>query len=201
MRTGVAFDDVLTAAQTGAAWAFEVLYRDLSPVVTGYLRLHGAAEPDDLASETFLGVFTGLAGFSGDEDALRSWVFTIAHRRLIDDWRRRSRRPQVTDDAGDLTLLPGGDAEDDALLRVGTDDVHRMCAGLPDDQRSVLLLRILADLTVEQVATVMGRSVGATKALQRRGLRTLRERLEGSVEEISGTRVPLGARSAMTGVR
>ena len=157
MRTGVAFDDVLAAAQTGAAWAFEVLYRDLSPVVTGYLRLHGATEPDDLASETFLGVFTGLAGFSGDEDALRSWVFTIAHRRLIDDWRRRSRRPQVTDDAGDLTLLPGGDAEDDALMRVGTDDVHRMCAELPDDQRSVLLLRVLADLTVEQVAGVMGR--------------------------------------------
>ena len=201
VRTGVAFDDVLAAAQAGAAWAFEVLYRDLSPVVTGYLRLHGAAEPDDLASETFLGVFTGLAGFSGDEDALRSWVFTIAHRRLIDDWRRRSRRPQVTDDAGDLSLLPGGDAEDDALLRVGTDDVHRMCAGLPDDQRSVLLLRVLADLTVEQVASVMGRSVGAVKALQRRGLRTLRDRLDDPAEKTSGVRVPLGARPAMTGVR
>ena len=201
MRTGIAFDDVLAAAQAGAGWAFEVLYRDLSPAVTGYLRLHGAAEPDDLASEAFLGMFTGLSGFSGDEDALRSWVFTIAHRRLIDDWRRRSRRPQVTDDAGDLTLLPGGDAEDDALLRVGTDDVHRMCAGLPDDQRSVLLLRVLADLTVEQVAGVMGRSVGSVKALQRRGLRTLRDRLEKPAEKTSGVRVPLGVRPAMTGVR
>ena len=201
MRTGLPFDDVLTAAQAGAGWAFEVLHRDLSPVVTGYLRLHGAAEPDDLASETFLGVFTGLAGFSGDEEALRSWVFTIAHRRLIDDWRRRSRRPQLTDDDSDLALLPGGDAEDDALIRVGTEDVHRMCAGLPDDQRSVLLLRVLADLTVEQVAGVMGRSVGSVKALQRRGLRTLRDRLEKSSEEISGDRVPLGARPAMTGVR
>ena len=201
MRTGLPFDDVLTAAQAGAGWAFEVLYRDLSPVVTGYLRLHGAVEPDDLASETFLGVFTGLAGFSGDEEALRSWVFTIAHRRLIDDWRKRSRRPQVTDDDGDLTALPGGDAEDDALIRVGTEDVHRMCAGLPDDQRSVLLLRVLADLTVEQVAGVMGRSVGSVKALQRRGLRSLREQLENSSEEFSGSRVPLGARPAMTGVR
>jgi RNA polymerase sigma factor (sigma-70 family) len=201
VRTGVAFDDVLAAAQAGAAWAFEVLYRDLSPVVTGYLRLHGAADPDDLASETFLGVFTGLAGFSGDEDALRSWVFTIAHRRLIDDWRRRSRRPQLADDAGDLTVHPGGDAEDDALVRVGTADVHRMCSELPDDQRSVLLLRVLADLTVEQVAQVMGRSIGAVKALQRRGLRTLRDRLDDSSEKTSGARVPLGARPAMTGVR
>ena len=201
MRTGLVFDDVLAAAQAGAAWAFEVLYRDLSPVVTGYLRLHGAAEPDDLASETFLGVFTGLAAFHGDDAALRSWVFTIAHRRLVDDWRRRSRRPQLTDDAGDLTLLAGGDVEDDVLVRIGTADVHRMCAELPDDQRSVLLLRVLADLTVELVAQVMGRSVGAVKALQRRGLRTLRDRLEQPSEKTFVTRVPLGARPAMTGVR
>jgi RNA polymerase sigma-70 factor (ECF subfamily) len=190
VRTGLPFDDVLVAAQAGAGWAFEVLYRDLSPAVTGYLRLHGAAEPDDLASETFIGVFTGLPGFSGDEDALRGWVFTIAHRRLIDDWRRRSRRPQVSDDPGDLTALLGGDVEDDALAGLGTDSVHQLCATLPDDQRAVLLLRILGDLTIEQVATPIGRSIGATKALQRRGLRTLRTRLEKSSEEIGAGAYP-----------
>ncbi len=190
MRTGLPFDDVLAAAQAGAAWAFEVLYRDLSPSVTGYLRLHGALEPDDLASETFIGVFTGLSGFSGDEDALRAWVFTIAHRRLVDDWRRRSRRPQAADDPGDLTELLGGNVEDDALVSVGTDTVHRLCAELPDDQRSVLLLRILADLTIEQVAQAMGRSVGAVKALQRRGLRRLRTRLETAPEKVGAGAYP-----------
>src|SRR3712207_3623572 len=170
MATGPAFDDVLAAAQAGAAWAFEVLYRDLSPAVTGYLRLHGAQDPDDLASETFLAVFRGLGGFRGDEDGLRSWVFTIAHRRLVDDRRRRSRRPQVADDAGDLLPeAPGGDVEDDVLTRLGAEAVHRLCGGLPADQRSVLLLRVLADLTVEQVAAVMGRSVGSVKALQQIG--------------------------------
>lgn len=190
MRTGLPFDDVLSAAQAGAAWAFEVLYRDMSPTVTGYLRMHGAAEPDDLASETFLGVFTGLAGFRGDEDALRAWVFTIAHRRLVDDWRRRSRRPQVADDPGDLTELLGGNVEEDALVGVGTESVHRLCAVLPDDQRSVLLLRILADLTVEQVAQAMGRSVGSVKALQRRGLRTLRAAMEKSGEKVGASAHP-----------
>jgi RNA polymerase sigma-70 factor, ECF subfamily len=177
MRTGLPFDDVLAAAQAGAAWAFETLYRDLSPVVTGYLRLHGAAEPDDLASETFLGVFTGLAGFRGDEDALRAWVFTIAHRRLVDDWRRRSRRPQAADDDRDLAGYVGGDVEDDAFTRLDAESVHRICGLLPDDQRAVVL-RVLGDLTGEQVAQVMGRSVASVKALQRRGLRTLRAELE-----------------------
>jgi RNA polymerase sigma-70 factor (ECF subfamily) len=184
VRTGLPFDDVLAAAQAGAGWAFEVLYRDLSPSVTGYLRMHGAAEPDDLASETFLGVFTGLAAFQGDEDGFRAWVFTIAHRRLVDDWRRRSRRPQLADDPGDLAELPGGDVEDDALVGAGTETVYRLCAALPDDQRSVLLLRILADLTVEQVARAMGRSVGAVKALQRRGLRALRAGWETAEEKV-----------------
>jgi RNA polymerase sigma factor (sigma-70 family) len=201
MRTGLPFDDVLAAAQAGAAWAFEVLYRDLAPAVTGYLRLHGATEPDDLASETFIGVLTGLGGFRGDEDALRAWVFTIAHRRLVDDWRRRGRRPQVTDDDGPLAARPGGDTEDDALVRLGTDDVHRLCGLLPADQRAVLLLRILADLTVEQVAEVMGKSMASIKALQRRGLRTLRDQLEPAREKTPRVRAPLSVLPAMTGTR
>jgi RNA polymerase sigma-70 factor (ECF subfamily) len=193
MRTGLSFDDVLAAAQAGAGWAFEVLYRDLAPTVTGYLRLHGAAEPDDLASETFLGVFTGLAGFSGDEDALRAWVFTIAHRRLVDDWRRRSRRPQLADDDHDLAGNVGGDVEDDAFARLGAQSVHRICAQLPDDQRAVVLLRVLGDLTVEQVGQVMGRSVASVKALQRRGLRALRAELESSPERVGPAANPFAA--------
>jgi RNA polymerase sigma factor (sigma-70 family) len=192
MRTGLPFDDVLVAAQAGAGWAFEVLYRDLAPSVTGYLRLHGAAEPDDLASETFLGVFTGLAGFRGDEAGLRAWVFTIAHRRLLDDWRRRSRRPQLADDPTGAAEPVGGDVEDDVMGRLGAREVERLCGTLPEDQRSVLLLRILADLTVEQVAGVMGRSIGSVKALQRRGLRALRASLDDSSERVGAGAHPSG---------
>lgn len=187
MRTGLPFNDVLVAAQAGGGWAFEVLYHDLAPAVTGYLRLHGAAEPDDLASETFLSVFTGLAGFTGDEDALRAWVFTIAHRRLVDDWRRRSRRPQVVDDPEEYAEQVGGDVEDDVLGRLGTATVERLCGLLAPDQRTVLLLRILADLTIEQVAVLLGRSTGATKALQRRALRAVRDHLEQEQEQANET--------------
>ena len=184
------FESVLYAARAGAEWAWARIYEELAPPVTGYLRAHGAADPEDVCAEVFLQVVRGLDGFSGPEPAFRAWVFTIAHRRLVDDWRRRSRRPQVSDDPGDLTELRGGDVEDDALVGVGTDTVHELCALLPDDQRSVLLLRILADLTIEQVAQAIGRSVGATKALQRRGLRALRTRLENSSEKTGAGAYP-----------
>jgi RNA polymerase sigma-70 factor (ECF subfamily) len=195
MSIGPAFGDVLVAARAGAGWAFEALYRDLAPVVTGYLRLHGASEPDDLASETFIGVFTGLAGFSGDEAGFRSWVFTIAHRRLIDDRRRSGRRPPLADDAAEESREhPGGNVEEEALDRLDSALVQELCGRLPAAQRTVLLLRILGDLSLEQVAEVVGASVASVKGLQRRGLMTLRE-------EIAEDRGPLSAPLAMTGVR
>jgi RNA polymerase sigma-70 factor (ECF subfamily) len=120
-------------------------------------------------------------------------VFTIAHRRLVDDWRRRGRRPQPADGAEELAVLPGGDVEDDALARIGAGTVHEVCGRLPADQRAVVLLRILADLTVEQVAQVLGRSVGSVKALQRRGLRALRAELETSSERVGAAAHPFPA--------
>ena len=121
-------------------------------------------------------------------------MFTIAHRRLVDDWRRRSRRPQLTDDPDEGPEPVGGDVEDDVLGRLGGETVERLCGRLPPDQRAVLLLRILADLTVEQVAAVLGRSVGSVKALQRRGLRALRDHVEVGQELDVLTRPGWGGR-------
>ena len=192
---GPAFPEVLAAARVRAPWAFEAIYRDLAGPVTGYLRLHGAAEPDDVASEAFISVLTGLESFAGDEAGFRAWVFTIAHRRLVDEQRRAGRRPATTDD-GEAALLErcGGDAEEDALVALGVQRVRDLCSRLSPDQRSVLLLRVLGDLTVEQVAAVVGRSPAAVKALQRRGLLALSG-------DVVTQRAPLRTPPAMTGAR
>ncbi|WP_026874561.1 RNA polymerase sigma factor [Jiangella gansuensis] len=168
---------MLAAARSGASWAFERLYAELAPAVAGYLRLQGAAEPEDLTSEVFLGVFAGLSGFDGTETQFRSWVFTIAHRRLIDERRRAVRRPATPTDDPVLLDRPGGDAEADAIDAIGLRRVLELCATLSPDQREVVVLRIVADLTVEQVAEVVGKSPGAVKALQRRGLGALRKKV------------------------
>jgi RNA polymerase sigma-70 factor (ECF subfamily) len=56
--------------------------------------------------------------------------------------------------------------------------VYELCAELSDDQREVLILRIVGDLTAEQVSLIVDKSVGAVKALQRRALTSLRRRVE-----------------------
>lgn len=168
-------DSVLPAARAGAEWAWERIYRELAPSVTGYLRAHGAGEPEDVTGEVFLQVVRGLERFAGDERAFRAWVFTIAHRRVVDDLRRRSRRPVAPappDVVADVAP-PGGDVHEDAIAVLDETAVREAIGALPPDQRAVLLLRILGDLTIEEIARALGKRVGAVKALQRRALRRL----------------------------
>lgn len=176
LALGEAFPEVLDAARGGAPWAFERLYADLAPVVGGYLRMQRASEPEDLVSEVFLGVFRGLAGFEGSEQQFRSWVFTIAHRRLLDERRRWARQPSLQPVEGEPGLS-GGDVEREAFDALGLRWVVNVCGQLSADQRTVLLLRVIADLSVDEVAQITGKTAGAVKALQRRALNALRRRL------------------------
>jgi RNA polymerase sigma-70 factor (ECF subfamily) len=171
---GPAFDRVLAAARVDAGWAYERLYRDLSPSVCGYLRVQGAREPEDLTSEVFLGAFAGLKTFTGGEDQFRSWVFTIAHRRLTDERRRVSTRPLLADEPYPADRI-GGNAEEDALRRMSADRVRTLCGTLSPDQRDVLLLRMVSDMTVDSIAEALEKTPGAVKALQRRALTALRQ--------------------------
>lgn len=168
---GSTFESALTAARAGGEWAWTRIYDDLAPVVRGYLSARGAAEPDDLLGEVFLQVVRDLGDFAGDERAFRSWVFTIAHHRLLDAARARVRRP--ADPVAPEALrdaLGAGDAEEDALGRLGAERVRELIGRLSPDQQDALLLRVLADLPVDAIAQIMGKRPGAIKALQRRAL-------------------------------
>jgi RNA polymerase sigma-70 factor (ECF subfamily) len=151
------------------------VYRQLAPAVLGYLRAQRVAEPEDLLGEVFLQVARDLPRFAGDDDALRRWVFTIAHHRLIDDRRRRARRPQMSDlEVPDAPSPELPDATDPALLAA--------LAQLTPDQREVVLLRFVGDLPLEIVAKMTKRRVGAVKALQHRALEQLGRILRASAD-------------------
>lgn len=177
MAIGEPFDSVLSAAKTGAEWAWSAMYRDLWGPVTGYLANRGAFEAEDTASEVFLKVARNIHGFDGDESSFRSWVFVIAHRTLIDDRRYHSRRPETA-------ALPepfsheGGNVEDEAVDHLVTGELLDTFESLTTAQRDVLALRMIAGLTLEQTAEVMGKRTGAIKALQHRALATLQREME-----------------------
>jgi RNA polymerase sigma-70 factor (ECF subfamily) len=113
--------------------------------------------------------------FEGDEAGFRSWVFVMAHHRLIDDLRRRRRRPETVVAPDDLgSLRDASDVAGEVERRHTEHDLRRYIERLTPPQRDVLFLRIFGGLTVEEVAKAVRRRPGAVKALQRRGLEALR---------------------------
>ncbi len=177
MAIGAGFPEVLRAAQLGAEWAWRALYKDLSPGVLGYLRLRGVAEPEDLTGEVFVQVVRGIAGFTGGEKQFRSWVFVVAHHRILDERRLRGRRPAEPAEHQTLeSSAATGNVEDEAIDNLALAELRSVLETLSDDQRDVLLLRIIGGLTLEETAAATGKRVGAVKALQSRGVAAIRRK-------------------------
>jgi RNA polymerase sigma factor (sigma-70 family) len=160
------------AARTGDSAAFGHLWQLLSPRVHGYLRGRGVASPEDVTSDVFLAAFTGMASFTGDGAAFRSWLFTIAHHKAVDDLRRRTPTAEWTPENDPRAV---GSAEDTAFEGLLGARVRGMLAGLTPEQREVLLLRAVGDLSVEEVAAVTGRTEGAVKQLFHRAVTSARK--------------------------
>jgi RNA polymerase sigma-70 factor (ECF subfamily) len=141
-------------------------YRMFAPAVLGYLRAQHVPEPEDVTGEVFLQVARDLQTFEGDDDALRRWVFTIAHHRMVDAHRRRSRRPAISgDEVPEQPAKPPPEPMDPDLLAA--------LDGLTEAQREVVVLRFVADLPIDAVARLTGRAEGAVKAMQHRALEHL----------------------------
>jgi len=176
------FQQLLAAARAGEERAWAEIYDELAPAVLGYLRARSAPEPEDLTGEVFLQVVRDLERFDGGWSGFRAWVLTIAHHRLLDAGRHRSRRPvDPVPEPPEPPAPPGTptlDVEAEAVARLGLERALELIGELSSDQQSVLVLRIVADLSVEEVARVLGKRRGAVKQLQRRGLAALRRRLE-----------------------
>lgn len=148
-------------------------YRRFAPAVLGYLRAQRAPDPEDLLGEVFLQAARDIRRFRGSDDDMRRWVLAIARNRLIDAKRRAARRPQLTDaPVPDVAAVPEAAEMDPELVRA----LDQLTA----EQREVLVLRFVADLTLDDVAKVTKRKVGAVKAMQHRALSRLARILGGA---------------------
>jgi len=171
------FRQVLEQARAGSEPAFAVLYRSLAPAVLGFARGRGAPDPEDVVAETMTSVARNLDRFDGDEAAFRSWAFTIAYRRVVDGRRRASRRIPARHLA-EAEDWPSGSPSADAVVDgLASEPVRDALLRLGAEQRDVVLLRVLGDLSVREVATLIGKREGAVKMIQARALSQLRRDL------------------------
>lgn len=168
-------DETVAAAQDGDRAAMRVVYEALAPRVLGYLRAKGVTDPEAVTGDVFVALFTQLHRITGGAAGLTRLTFSIAHARMVDEHRARSRvGPMVSYDP-ELDEREVESAEDAAAASISVARVRAVLAQLSDDQCEVLTLRVIGDLTIDQIAQVMGRSPGAIKQLQRRAMISLRQ--------------------------
>ncbi len=132
----------------------------------------------DVLQSVWLNVHRKL-GKLKSPDAFRVWLYRIAHDQAITELRRKSKRPVPTDDA---ESLQGVDAASiDARAFDNAELVHRALQDLSVDHRRVLTLRFLEDMSIEEIAEVVGLNAGTVKSR----LHYAKFALRGRIEELN----------------
>jgi RNA polymerase sigma-70 factor (ECF subfamily) len=128
-----------------------------------------------VAGETWLAVAERIKNFTGDEAALRAWIFSVARRRLADHRRRGARRRTQPVDPQDLWALEGGADPGDLVVEAmsAQQAIDELVASLSREQAEVLVLRFVARLSLEDVALMLGKRPGTVRVIQHRALRCL----------------------------
>ena len=184
--TGESDETLMQRYARGDAAAFEVLYRRHEMRIWRYLErnVRNRATADELMQEVWFAVARDAARYEPTA-RFTTWLFTIAHHRMIDSIRR-SRRQTSLDTLGyeaeavveQLTADPrtGPLAETQARDEAGA--LLRAVEQLPADQREAFLLQVEGDLSVEEIAAITGSSFETTKSRLRYARAKLRELLK-----------------------
>lgn len=176
MRDEDEFASLLARAQDGEQAALTAIYRRHQGRLLRVLGAEVGDAADDVASQTWLEVFGSLARFEGDERGFRAFLFTVGRRRAADHRRTRWRRPVTSVEPDVLHATPDPAPTVDELVGSGLDGdaaVRRIVEIVGEDGARVVLLRIVAGLSVEEVAAIVGRTPGAVRVQQHRALKKL----------------------------
>jgi RNA polymerase sigma-70 factor, ECF subfamily len=164
----------VSAARDGDEQAFRVVYRAVHPSLLRYLRGLVGDHAEDIASEAWLHIATGLRGFDGDPAGFRRWAATIARHRALDHLRRERRRPAVpTPIEALIQHADDRDTPTEALDGLASGQALAMVRSLPADQAEAVLLRVVMGLEPRDAARVLGKRSGAVRTATYRGLRRL----------------------------
>lgn len=185
-------DEVAEGVRVADPDALAAVFRALAGPLHSWLRsqVRDAHFAEDLVEETFLELVRNCRGITGGPQAIRAWVYRAARNNLYDLRRRHWRRPeQLTD------TLPEGQAADLSPAEQAVDNdtaaaLRIALAALPPNQQEVLTLRYLGDLSGPEVAHVLGKSEGAVRSIQHRGIAALARMIRSGAVPIEAPTAP-----------
>ncbi len=162
-------------ARGGDKEAFGQLYDHYQPSVYRFLyyRVGSTTLAEDLTAETFFRALRSMHSFRWQGKDFGAWLMTIARNLTADHFKAgRTRLEQTTEDMGTLDSTAAG-PEGEVLSALTNEALLRALGELPTEQRECLIMRFLQGLSIAETAEILGRSTGAIKQLQLRGVRSL----------------------------
>ncbi|WP_370326391.1 RNA polymerase sigma factor [Euzebya sp.] len=193
-------DDVAEGVRRGDPDAVGEVYVHLADRLLGYLvaRVRDRATAEDLLEATFIELLRKGHTIQGGPAAIKVWLFRSAYFNALDHIRKVKRRGEdITDDFSGFDIEEPAAGPDEIALRNERRRVVRAAmAHLSEDQRAVLQMRYVAELSAPEVADILGKTEGAIRSLQHRGERALARLLEGnpSAPQMTSSRdLPPGA--------
>lgn len=172
---------LLKQAQRGSADAFSALYRAHVQTVFRYIyhRVNNVQLAEDLTGDVFTRALTGLSNYRDVGKPFIAWLYSIAHARVVDYYRRAKKQTNDDDEVIErIAVTP--DMDRAIIQRQVIKALREALAQLTDEQQQVVVLRFIEGYPIEQVADIMGKNANAIKALQHRAMRSLASRLERS---------------------
>ena len=149
---------------------FDKIYRYI------VLKIGDRTEAEDMTQQVFINAFKSISSYKSKGNPITSWLFRIAHNQVVDHLRKKSKRPTVPIEEA---LARSGDDDPglEAERRINIEQLVAATGSLTGLQREVISLRFAGELSVAEVARVMGKSEGAIKALQHSAIASLRRLL------------------------
>lgn len=178
--TDDALDDALLARwRSGDERAATALVERHAPALARYVASLGArAEAEEVVQDTFVRAFQALDSFRSDS-SLRTWLFTIARRLVLDRRRAGGRRARHEVDAPDAPDAAGEHTALDELVAGETQDRLRAAvARLTPTQREVFLLRVVDGRAYKEIARIAGTTEGSARVHYHNAVRSIQEFLD-----------------------
>ncbi|HXJ58632.1 MAG TPA: RNA polymerase sigma factor [Verrucomicrobiae bacterium] len=173
----------VSQARAGSTEAWDILFRRYQLPLYVYVceLVHHPQTSLDLVQETFINAARHL-GSLRDDERFGSWLFGIAHQKVIQHWRSHSRQERLLDELA-RTIPPDPDDGPDELLIQQEQEAAFMkhLSNLPAPHRSVLLLHFVEDFSIDEIASITDTPPGTVKSRLHYAKRALRKLMEQTI--------------------
>ena len=170
-------------AKAGEKRAFGRIFRECYEDIYDYIirKVGYRSDAEDLTMQVFASGLKAITDYEDRGISIKAWLYRIAHNAIVD--HLRSQRNEVGIDEMVTGIADDTDIAEEMLMREDLRSISLLITTLPEAQAEVLILRFLKDFSVNETALVLNKKEVTVRALQFKGIKSLREKLQKRVQE------------------